>query len=89
MTEDIPQSAYEDHVAPAEDTPPTVKPARSNGVRLSASECEIFQAAVADALCWFQGFRAAHCGSLSEPEMPMSIDSLRDLNLRLQRGRVG
>ena len=36
--------------------------------------------ALADALCWFQGFRAAN----PEAALPGSLDTLRDLNIVLK-----
>ena len=48
--------------------------------KLTRSKAEAYGAALADALCWFQGFQAAN----REAPVPDTLDTLRELNLLLK-----
>ena len=44
--------------------------------------------AIADVLCWFNGFQAAHFGreNVGNPPMPPGLDKLRDLRFAIEKG---
>lgn len=50
---------------------------------LETFDAEAAQATVADCLCWFDGFMAAHAGADSRPQVP-EREKLRRLNAALQ-----
>lgn len=53
-------------------------------VKLTAEETREFSCALADVLCWFRGFSAAHVLHDRQPELPPDLDGLRRLNIRLK-----
>ena len=55
-----------------------------DGLRLTADECESLSNHLADVLCWFAGFNAAHAGRDSQPDLPPSLNRLRDVNIKLK-----
>jgi hypothetical protein len=55
--------------------------ARDNALPLLPEEARSYHDAIADLLCWFDGFRAGRGDSYSEP---LGLDTLRELKLRLR-----
>ena len=54
----------------------------STSVLMSVEEMERYSSAIADALCWFEGFKAA-----GGEVIAIDIESLRDINIELKDAR--
>ena len=54
-------------------------------MNMDSDEAHDFSNAIADVMCWFRGFKAAHANSEVEVEYPPNLDRLRDLKIKLDR----
>lgn len=56
---------------------------RAAAMEIDRAAAEEFSDAIADVMCWFRGFKAAHAGAEYEAEYPPNLDRLMDLKIKL------
>ena len=52
--------------------------------KLYSDGCLAISNALADVICWFDGFEAAHAMTDKRLNLPQGIERLRDLNIKLK-----
>ena len=58
----------------------------SEGAILTCEDCRRTSDSLADVLCWFAGFEAAHAGADRNLSLPPGLDDLRTFNINLKGG---
>lgn len=58
--------------------------ARVVTVQMTERDAERFSYALSDILCWARGFQAARRGTDLDQDMPIGVDEVRNLNIRLK-----